>query len=1304
MTQGSLQCYDIDYSVGMMEKIQELIAPPLSEEGAREQRKRKAAEREMWRRRCNHETCDACGEGGDLLCCDFCPAAFHLQCCNPPLDEDKVPHGEWACHRCVVTNNFKVFDECHRHTLTKTALTIINQNKDVVKQDSKTEHPNLVVNKYMKMPQVTIKKSENNLISSPPTLQSELPKDEISNSMLVENVVKEDETEEQFNDVCNNMQDKNWRKSVIKATTRGQKAKLDSCFSMDEISEAASQQPEETGNELEIKEDNPFTLLIAAACLENTNLFKLPTNFLLHTSTNGNKKGYSKLNKVFKPLVHEVDTNGLVAQPTKLCFVCSRSCRMAPLIQCDYCSLTFHIDCLDPPLTNLPTSRWMCPNHPTKNQLQLLNEPLSKRSRIFNYFPSVCNEHQIKTCFLRKVHTARKSTIMTTSRRRKTKVPQPVKDTYNHPMYEELPVVEKTQPVTSTHSLTNEEQDLWLKSIIQLHVDAAQLLEKGKVKESLKWKQQNENKNNKNEHFTPKTLVELSADACSLMAKKTLKQGHADHPTLDDSTHTTDGLPVSQTSDNLIESKDVKLQPDFKTLLNCTEVPSNILPITTISQYNNPDITTTTTTATKEEATQLIHVTKQSLFLTSSVETNQETPVYKLPNGFPKHEEFPEILKKISPKSKLHPSVAGVTEQTSEVLAATETQFSLGLLDKKMIEVLALQRLQQLFPHKEPAAKFNKFEPQTTIPSYKKKQINHLPARAVLCHSTSSKRARMCHRGFSIGTMADNDLVLCEFQVCENVLSTHAKITYDKNTQQFELLSYGESIVDGVKYGSNTVKCSKRHHRNHRPQKSKSLTRAIKQALERSKDVANNKDPGKSRNIQMEDSNVGFPISLCKCGEKSKEEITGWEGPALLHHGSSIKFGCIEFVFSRPGFASNSCLNQKETLPCRSSYERLHSSAKTFVGDSVTKDTNSAVSHGFLEEETTETNKCKRRYSDSLNSLNEATNVSCFNHTSFKDDVRDHMADPSELNYRCTKNEVPVFLHNGEPEIMKSTRFSRRQKERKDNRLQSYIYNIDDHLDADAVDLKSTRPSASQRSSPNMTTKNKINSPFQRSYRDYITSQNGKSVKSSPNRFPKVKSSSSRHLASYRRKSSSSCSGVKPVKIPRQVSNQTVVGSPHNHLNFSIAPLSKAQSISLMDSESHSDITPKSTRTSIDLTCNETIAEVLEPLDNINAVLPYQEHANNLTSADINDKMIEMEFNGPCHFETQTHGTINSIQNYVVQSETVPAFPKMENEVANVLDGVIDSVETLQEKWKIGEANGELLTDVDTSLPSVKLT
>lgn len=105
------------------------------------------------------------------------------------------------------------------------------------------------------------------------------------------------------------------------------------------------------------------------------------------------------LGKPFRRPQHELDPNGLVPLPVKVCFSCNRlalqdyciilimiiqmnkqtcnvsypvlfpfischrSCRLAPLIQCDYCPLLFHMDCLDPPLTALPAGKWMCPNH-----------------------------------------------------------------------------------------------------------------------------------------------------------------------------------------------------------------------------------------------------------------------------------------------------------------------------------------------------------------------------------------------------------------------------------------------------------------------------------------------------------------------------------------------------------------------------------------------------------------------------------------------------------------------------------------------------------------------------------------------------------------------------------------------------------------------------------------------------------------------------------------------------------------------------------------------------------------------------
>ena len=50
----------------------------------------------------NRDECENCGKGGELLCCDGCPAAFHAACCHPPyVSMTGVPDDEWFCMACV---------------------------------------------------------------------------------------------------------------------------------------------------------------------------------------------------------------------------------------------------------------------------------------------------------------------------------------------------------------------------------------------------------------------------------------------------------------------------------------------------------------------------------------------------------------------------------------------------------------------------------------------------------------------------------------------------------------------------------------------------------------------------------------------------------------------------------------------------------------------------------------------------------------------------------------------------------------------------------------------------------------------------------------------------------------------------------------------------------------------------------------------------------------------------------------------------------------------------------------------------
>lgn len=46
----------------------------------------------------HQEYCRICKDGGELLCCDSCPSAYHTHCLNPPLTD--IPDGDWKCPRC----------------------------------------------------------------------------------------------------------------------------------------------------------------------------------------------------------------------------------------------------------------------------------------------------------------------------------------------------------------------------------------------------------------------------------------------------------------------------------------------------------------------------------------------------------------------------------------------------------------------------------------------------------------------------------------------------------------------------------------------------------------------------------------------------------------------------------------------------------------------------------------------------------------------------------------------------------------------------------------------------------------------------------------------------------------------------------------------------------------------------------------------------------------------------------------------------------------------------------------------------
>ena len=48
----------------------------------------------------NADMCCLCNQGGSLLCCDRCPASYHMRCIGEQAKS--LPEGEWACPECAV--------------------------------------------------------------------------------------------------------------------------------------------------------------------------------------------------------------------------------------------------------------------------------------------------------------------------------------------------------------------------------------------------------------------------------------------------------------------------------------------------------------------------------------------------------------------------------------------------------------------------------------------------------------------------------------------------------------------------------------------------------------------------------------------------------------------------------------------------------------------------------------------------------------------------------------------------------------------------------------------------------------------------------------------------------------------------------------------------------------------------------------------------------------------------------------------------------------------------------------------------
>lgn len=120
-----------------------------------------------------------------------------------------------------------------------------------------------------------------------------------------------------------------------------------------------------------------------------------------------------------------------------------------------------------------------------------------------------------------------------------------------------------------------------------------------------------------------------------------------------------------------------------------------------------------------------------------------------------------------------------------------------------------------------------------------------------------------------------------------------------QTSKQYELINYSEhgTYVDNVLYSCDFSDKINRHVVS-----SKDLdpSKVSKNKLLAAAQVRQNSKPkGSRRTVGL---GVQKIVKACNCTTSSSNLIggsgAGWEGTALLHHGSYIKLGCAQFVFS----------------------------------------------------------------------------------------------------------------------------------------------------------------------------------------------------------------------------------------------------------------------------------------------------------------------------------------------------------------------------------------------------------------------
>ncbi|XP_033241262.1 PHD finger protein 12 isoform X1 [Drosophila pseudoobscura] len=887
---------DASASTSIMEQIKVLIEPPPNED---EKAVKGTNTKHPYYRRPgrghNHDYCDACEEGGNLLCCDRCPSSFHLQCHDPPLSEEDIPSGQWLCHSCRMV---------------------------------KVIQPRSKANSVERVPSGGSGGSRGHTPSSG---------DLESIPQKIRNLRKRSNSERNSTE-----------KLLAKMPLAIQRA-LD---------------PN--------KRPTPLDDIIRAASMLNPQQFSLPPELELHTQFPGNGKvqpvqqtqphagnGRSRVSgnqrRNSKPF--ELDGQGLVPLPAKTCFYCSKSCKRAPLLSCDYCPLFYHQDCLDPPMTALPAGLWMCPNHAenfivsappsatptttttsssstnpaTKPALSLQDAHMTtsisatERVRLWNRFHQPVDHESVKMEFFRRVHTRHppfrtKTTVRT---RAHIDVPASVRHHYEHPP-PLLPSMRQTlryDGVKRRKNLPNSVEEISRETVTESLLKDLEALRSAhaKFREIQREYGNGQDLEDLGIDSDSDNSPEAEPDASTAAGDAAEKQENGTAPMEQEA-----GEPKVEPSATAIKIEEKAENPFLDMSFDEEEESDSKLAIID-ADLRHLDVDIIKKLAHQrlqqlvqehpEIVTQYKNRTAARRLRQLTVQQQPTTPCAALQGDL-----APEDMNRFS---------LLFTSETSSILAQKNGNAAdedpMMALHPALATAAAIAAADAAAESYEPRVRTDA-EKAYELASRLELKLLHckVRARGVLTplgdmledsrwfsnlglEQSIFMRYRTLYVGYGghftpSTSMCHTETVdLSAIGYCSRISPQHAIIFYDEFSKSFELINYSEfgTEVNGQLYTcdlseNGRTKAAKRM----RPDDA-DLKRRVDEILDKRRHIERQYEPKKSGEERL----VGIVKPACRCqatGEPVPMVPGAWEGAAVLAHGTLLRFGCLAFVFSVP--------------------------------------------------------------------------------------------------------------------------------------------------------------------------------------------------------------------------------------------------------------------------------------------------------------------------------------------------------------------------------------------------------------------